>query len=401
MNEHIPPDFRVPGFLAAGMAAGIKKNQAKDFALLYSETPAVAAGVFTTNRVKAAPVLISRNRVKSGKGRAILVNSGCANACTGNGGVEDGHHLSRLLASSLKIDPREILLASTGVIGKALPLAVMEKGIPSLVASLSPEGLADAAQAIMTTDTVPKAVRIRGRVNGKEVTLAGIAKGAGMISPRMATLLVFVVTDAAVTPAALRGALKEGVERSFNRITVDGDMSTNDTLLVLANGRAGNGPVLPATAGFKKFSALLSDLLLALAKKTVADGEGVTKVVRILVERARTASEAEKVARAIANSPLVKTAFFGEDANWGRILCAAGYSGAPIDPERVDIFFDDVQVVRKGQGAGPEKEEPATAVMKKGEYTVRIDLHRGRSETYLLTTDFSFDYVKINASYRS
>jgi len=401
MHEHIPPDFRVPGFLAAGLAAGIKKNQAKDFALLYSESPAVAAGVFTTNRVKAAPVLISRDRVKSGKGRAILVNSGCANACTGKGGLEDGHHLSRLIAAALKIDPREVLLASTGVIGRPLPLAVMEKGIPSLVASLSPEGLADAAQAIMTTDTMPKAVLTRGRVNGKEVTLAGIAKGAGMISPRMATLLVFVVTDAAVTAAALRKALKEGVERSFNRITVDGDMSTNDTLLVLANGRAGNGPILPATAGFKKFSALLSDLLFALAKKTVADGEGVTKVVQIRVERARSASEAEKVARAVANSPLVKTAFFGEDANWGRILCAAGYSGAPIDPERVDIFFDDVQVVRKGQGAGPEKEEPATGVMKKGEYTVRIDLHRGRSETYLFTTDFSFDYVKINASYRS
>ncbi len=401
MNEHIPPDFLVPGFLAAGMAAGIKKNQAKDFALLYSESPAVAAGVFTTNRVKAAPVLISRDRVKSGKGRAILVNSGCANACTGKEGLEDGHYLSRLISASLKIDPREVLLASTGVIGKPLPLAVMEKGIPSLVASLSPEGLADAAQAIMTTDTKPKAVLARGRVNGKEVTLAGIAKGSGMISPRMATLLVFVLTDAAVTAAALRKALKEGVERSFNRITVDGDMSTNDTLLALANGRAENGPILPGTAGFKKFSVLLSGLLFALAKKTVADGEGVTKVVQVRVERARSASEAEKVARAVANSPLVKTAFFGEDANWGRILCAAGYSGAPIDPGRVDIFFDDVQVVRKGQGAGPEKEEPATAVMKKGEYTVRLDLHRGRSEAYLFTTDFSFDYVKINASYRS
>ena len=401
MNEHIPPDFLVPGFLAAGMAAGIKKNQAKDFALLYSESPAVAAGVFTTNRVKAAPVLISRDRVKSGKGRAILVNSGCANACTGKEGLEDGHYLSRLISASLKIEPREVLLASTGVIGKPLPLAVMEKGIPSLVASLSPEGLADAAQAIMTTDTKPKAVLARGRVNGKEVTLAGIAKGSGMISPRMATLLVFVLTDAAVTAAALRKALKEGVERSFNRITVDGDMSTNDTLLALANGRAENGPILPGTAGFKKFSVLLSGLLFALAKKTVADGEGVTKVVQVRVERARSASEAEKVARAVANSPLVKTAFFGEDANWGRILCAAGYSGAPIDPGRVDIFFDDVQVVKKGQGAGLEKEQPATAVMKKGEYTVRLDLHRGRSEAYLFTTDFSFDYVKINASYRS
>jgi glutamate N-acetyltransferase/amino-acid N-acetyltransferase len=363
MDEHIPPDFRVPGFLAAGMAAGIKKNQAKDFALLYSEAPAAAAGVFTTNRAQAAPVLVSRERVKSGKGRAILANSGCANACTGKGGMEDARRLSGFLASSLKIDPREVFLASTGVIGKSLPLPLMEESLPSLVASLSPDGLADAARAIMTTDTVPKAALVRGRVNGKEITLAGIAKGAGMISPRMATLLVFVLTDAAVSPAALRKALKEGVEGSFNRITVDGDMSTNDTLLILANGRAGNRRILPATPGFRKFSALLGGLLLALAKKTVADGEGATKMVRILVQRARTASEAEKVARAVANSPLVKTAFFGEDANWGRILCAAGYSGAPIEPEKMDIFFDDVQVVRKGRWVGPEQEEPATAVM--------------------------------------
>jgi glutamate N-acetyltransferase/amino-acid N-acetyltransferase len=401
MNEHLPPDFCVPGFLAAGLAAGIKKTQAKDFALLYSEVPAAAAGVFTTNRVKAAPVLLSRERVKSGKGRAILVNSGCANACTGKKGILDGQHLSRRIASSLKIDPRQVLLASTGVIGKPLPLEVMEQSIPSLVASLSSEGLADAALAIMTTDTKPKAALVRGRVNGKEVTLAGIAKGAGMISPKMATLLVFVLTDTAISAGPLRQALKDGVQGSFNRITVDGDMSTNDTLLILANGRAGNGRIRPATPAFRKFSALLHGLLLTLAKKTVADGEGVTKVVRILVERARTASEAEKVARAVANSPLVKTAFFGEDANWGRILCAAGYSGVPIDAEKVDIFFDDVQVVRKGRGAGAEKEEPATAVMKKGEYTVRLDLHRGASRTFLFTTDFSFDYVKINASYRS
>ena len=401
MNEDIPPDFRVPGFLAAGLAAGIKKTEAKDFALLYSQVPAAAAGVFTTNRVKAAPVLLSRERVKSGKGQAILVNSGCANACTGQKGIRDAQRLSRQIASALKIDPGEVFLASTGVIGKPLPLETMEKRIPLLMASLSSGGLADAARAIMTTDTRPKAAVVQGRVNGKEVTLAGIAKGAGMISPKMATLLVFVLTDTAVSPAALRKALKDGVQESFNRITVDGDMSTNDTLLILANGKAGNGRVLPGTPGFKTFSILLRDLLLTLAKKTVADGEGVTKVVRVLVERARTASEAEKVARAVANSPLVKTAFFGEDANWGRILCAAGYSGAPIDPEKADIFFDDVQVVRKGQGAGPEKEEPATAVMKKGEYTVRLDLHRGSKKALLYTTDFSFDYVKINASYRS
>ncbi len=401
MNQHIPPDFQVPGFLAAGIAAGIKKTQAKDFALLFSEDPAAAAGVFTTNRVKAAPVLISRGRLKSGKGRAILVNSGCANACTGKGGIADGESLSRRTASLLKIDPREVLLASTGVIGKPLPLEVMEKGLPSLAASLSSQGLADAALAIMTTDTKPKAVIRRGRVNGEEVTLAGIAKGAGMISPRMATLLVFILTDARISAGALRKALKEGVQGSFNRITVDGDMSTNDTLLILANGRAKNREILPGTSGFKKFCALLDSLLLALAKKTVADGEGVTKVVQVVVEGARTSSEAEKVVRAVANSPLVKTAFFGEDANWGRILCAAGYSGAPLDPDRVDIFFDDVQVVRQGQGVGPETEAPSTAVMKKGEYTVRINLHRGKKRAFLFTTDFSFDYVKINASYRS
>jgi glutamate N-acetyltransferase/amino-acid N-acetyltransferase len=401
MNEYIPPDFQVPGFLAAGIAAGIKKTQAKDFALLYSEDPATAAGVFTANRVKAAPVLISRERLKSGKGRAILINSGCANACTGKKGIADGESLSRRIASSLKIDPQEVLLASTGVIGKPLPLEIMEKGLPSLVASLSSQGLADAARAIMTTDTKPKAVFSRSRVNGEEVTLAGIAKGAGMISPRMATLLVFILTDARISAAALRKALKEGVQGSFNRITVDGDMSTNDTLLVLANGRAKNREILPGTSGFKKFSVLLGGLLLALAKKTVSDGEGVTKVVQIVVEGARAASEAEKVVRAVANSPLVKTAFFGEDANWGRILCAAGYSGALLDPDKVDIFFDDVHVVRKGQGIGPEKEAPATAVMKKGEYTVRINLHRGKKRAFLFTTDFSYDYVKINASYRS
>jgi len=401
MDEHIPPDFRVPGFLAAGLAAGIKKNGAKDFALLYSESPAVAAGVFTTNRAQAAPVILTRERVKGGKGRAVLANSGCANACTGKKGIEDGRFLSRRLAESLKIDPREVFLASTGVIGKPLPLTTMEEKLPALVASLSPDGLGDAARAIMTTDTRPKAAILRGRVNGKEVTLGGIAKGAGMISPRMATLLVFVLTDAAIAAGPLAKALKEGVRESFNRITVDGDMSTNDTLLILANGRAGNDRILPATPGFGKFSALLRELLVTLAKKTVSDGEGVTKVVRILVERARTASEAEKVARSVSNSPLVKTAFFGEDANWGRILCAAGYSGAPIDPEKVDIFFDDVQVVRKGQGLGPQTEEPATAVMKKGEYTVRLDLHRGAGRAFLFTTDLSIDYVKINASYRS
>jgi glutamate N-acetyltransferase/amino-acid N-acetyltransferase len=253
----------------------------------------------------------------------------------------------------------------------------------------------------MTTDTVPKAVIGRERIDGQTITLAGMAKGAGMISPRMATLLVFVLTDAAISPGALRKALKEGAQESFNRITVDGDMSTNDTLLVLANGKAQNRKIVEGTPGFRRFSSLLHELLFSLARKTVQDGEGVTKVVKIVVEKARTLLEAEKVARAVANSPLVKTAFFGEDANWGRILCAAGYSGAPIEPGKMDVFFDDVPIVRQGQGTGPEEERQATSVMKNREYTVRLNLRRGTRGTFLFTTDFSFDYVKINASYRS
>jgi len=401
MNDPIPADFRVPGFLAAGIAAGIKKAMTKDLALIYSQVPAVAAGVFTTNRVKAAPVLISRERLKAGTARAILANAGCANACTGKRGMEDARHLSGLIASSLRISPEEVLLASTGVIGKPMPVAAIADHIPSLIASLSPDGLADAARAIMTTDTIPKAVVFREKVNGKEIILAGLAKGAGMIAPRMATLLVFVLSDALISRGALRKALQEGVQGSFNRITIDGNMSTNDTLLVLANGKAQNREITLKTPGYRKFSRALYDLLFSLAKKVVHDGEGVTKVVRIVVDRARTLPEAEKVARAVADSALVKTAIFGEDANWGRILCAAGYSGAPIDPEKVDIFFDEVDIVRGGKGTGPEKEKQATSVMKKREYTVRLDLHRGRSATFLFTTDFSFDYVKINASYRS
>ncbi|HSR13988.1 MAG TPA: bifunctional glutamate N-acetyltransferase/amino-acid acetyltransferase ArgJ [Thermodesulfobacteriota bacterium] len=401
MPHPIPPDFRVPGFKAAGIAAGIKKKDVQDFALIYSEVPAAAAGVFTTNRVKAAPVLICRERLKSGKAQAVLANAGCANACTGKDGILDAVRLSRTLGSALRIRPESVLPASTGVIGRRLPVEVMEEKISSLVDSLSPEGLGDAARAIMTTDTVPKAVIAAGTVNGKEIRVAGIAKGAGMISPRMATLLVFVVTDAAVSGSALRKALKAGVETSFNRVTVDGDMSTNDTLLILANGEAGNRPVLAEGPAYRKFSSLLNGVLLDLSKKIARDGEGVTKVVKIVVERARTGAEAEKVARAVANSPLCKTAFFGEDANWGRILCAAGYSGAQIDPDRVDIHFDDVTLVRRGRQLNGDAEARATSVMKKPEYTVRIDLHRGSKDTFLFTTDLSFDYVKINASYRS
>ncbi len=327
MGEPIPPDFQVSGFLAAGISAGLKKKRERDLALIYSEVPAVAAGVFTTNRVKAAPVLLSMERVKSGTARALLANSGSANACTGRQGLRDGRRLSGLIASSLKILPSSVLLASTGVIGKPLPMPMIEKNLPRLVASLSSAGLADAARAIMTTDTFPKAVITRGRVNGREIAIAGMAKGAGMINPKMATLLSFVLTDALISPRALHQSLRDGAQRSFNRITVDGDTSTNDTLLILANGQAHNREILSHTPGYKKFSDLLHELLFSLAKMIARDGEGATKLVEIAVAGARTTSEAEQVARAVAYSPLVKAAFFGEDANWGRIICAAGYSG--------------------------------------------------------------------------
>ncbi len=401
MNKDIPPDFKVPGFWAAGISAGIKKNQEKDLALIYTEVSSVAAGVFTTNRVKAAPVLLSKERLRSGRARAILINSGSANACTGKRGLTDGLHLSRLIAASLKIDPEDVLLASTGVIGKPLPMNLIEENVPRLLSSLKPEGLGDAARASLTTDTFPKAAILRQRINGKEITLAGIAKGAGMISPHMATLLSFVITDASISPKVLRQSLKEGVRESYNRVTVDGDMSTNDTLLVLANAEAKNKEILADTSGYRKFSFLLREVLFSLAQKIVRDGEGATKLVAIVVEKARTALEAERVARAVATSPLVKTAFFGEDANWGRILCAAGYSGVPIDPNRIDIYFDDVALVRRGEGTGSAGEEQATGVMKKREYTVRINLNQGTKKTFIFTTDFSLDYVKINASYRS
>lgn len=401
MGESIPPNFQVPGFLAAGISAGLKKNHEKDLALIYSEVPATAAGVFTTNRVKAAPVLLSMERVKSGTARALLANSGSANACTGRQGLRDGRRLSGLIASSLKIDPSRVLLASTGVIGKPLPMPVIEKSLPRLVTSLSCASLGDAARAIMTTDTFPKAVITRDRVNGREIVMAGMAKGAGMINPKMATLLSFVFTDALISPGTLRQSLRDGVKSSFNRITVDGDTSTNDTLLVLANGLARNREILSHTAGHKKFSDLLQELLFSLARMIARDGEGATKLVEIAVAGALTTSEAEQVARAVAYSPLVKTAFFGEDANWGRIICAAGSSGVAIDPDKVEIFFDDVPIVRRGCGTGLRNETRATSVMKKREYKLRLNLRRGTKTASIFTTDLSYDYVKINASYRS
>lgn len=401
MAKYFPAHFQVPGFLAAGIAAGIKKNGNPDLALIYAPHPAVAAGVFTTNRVKAAPVILSKERLKGGYAQAVLINSGCANACTGLRGLKDAQELAKSVSALLKIDPTKVLLASTGVIGRPLPVTQIKKKLPLLISALSADGLAEVARAIVTTDTFPKAEKVKGKVNGQEITLAGIAKGAGMISPQMATMLSFVLTDAWISPRALKKCLQEQVKETFNLVIIDGDMSTNDTVLVLANGQAQNKMIEPNTTGYKKFSELLRQILYALAEKIARDGEGATKLVKITVEGARSVAEAQKVARTVACSPLVKTAFFGADANWGRIMCAAGYAGVNIDPNKIDIFFDKVQIVGRGQGKGSVAEKKATEIMKKKEYEVRLNLHQGRERAFVLTTDLSYDYVKINAAYRT
>jgi glutamate N-acetyltransferase / amino-acid N-acetyltransferase len=395
-------DMLIQGFRAAAVGAGIRKKERLDLGLIVSDTPAAAAGVFTTNRVQAAPVLLDMERIKSGRAQAIVINSGIANACTGEAGMRLARATAQLVADSLDISAELVQVASTGVIGEQLDIAKFEQAMPGLVAKLAPEGFAEVARAMMTTDTVPKTAFRTVRIGGQEAKLLGLAKGAGMIMPNMATMLSFVVTDAAVAPPLLREMLQQAVERSFNAITIDGDTSTNDTLLILANGRAGN-PELdgsdPEAANL--FQQTLEDLLRELALKIVADGEGATKLITIRVSGARTEEEARAAARTVANSNLVKTAFFGEDANWGRIIAALGRSGAEFSQGQVDIAFDDVWMVRNGIGQGPVVEAQATEVLKRRRFAVIIELHAGPAAAEYYTCDFSLDYVKINADYRS
>jgi glutamate N-acetyltransferase/amino-acid N-acetyltransferase len=399
-HDNISASFTVPGFLAGAVAAGIRYQGRPDLALIVSEVPAAAAGVFTTNKVQAAPVLVSKAHLNRATVRAIIVNSGIANACTGEPGLEQARAMAHRTARLVKCDPEEVLVASTGVIGRPLPMDVVTTHLPGLVSSLSRDGWPDVARAIMTTDTVPKVHAVKGRLADHPFTLLGVAKGAGMIYPEMATLLAFVATDVAITPAALQVMVREETERSFNRITVDGDTSTNDTLFVLANGCAGNDPIVaPDSPAGETMRQALGEVLLTLAKKIVADGEGATKFVEIRVTGAGSRGEALQAARVVANSPLVKTALFGEDANWGRILAALGRAGIDFDPRRVTIRFDEVKIVEGGLSLGEEAERLAREVLKKKDLAIVIDLHRGRSEESVFTCDFSLDYVKINAQY--
>jgi len=391
----------VPGMLAAGIGAGIKKGDVLDLALIVSEREATVAGVFTLNKVVAAPVILDRQRVRRGKGRAILVNSGNANACTGRQGYADAVKVAALAGKALRLRSEDVFVASTGVIGKLLPMERIEAAIPVLASRLRRDGGEDAARAIMTTDTTVKMAAASDTIGGRMITLGGIAKGSGMIHPNMATMLAFLATDAAVPRTILQPGLRQAADRSFNRIPVDGDTSTNDMVLCLANGVAGNRPVASGSADARRFQALLDHVCLDLAKKIAWDGEGATKCVELRVTRARTTSEAVRIAVAIATSSLVKTAWFGEDANWGRIMAAIGRAGVRIAPARIAITYGDVPVVRRGTGLGPAAEEQANTVLKGRELTLTVDLGIGHAEAMVWTTDLSPEYVKINASYRS
>jgi glutamate N-acetyltransferase / amino-acid N-acetyltransferase len=395
--------FQVKGFLSAVTKAHIKEgSDREDLGLIVSETPAAAAGVFTRNQVKAASVLIDQERIQAGLGRAILVNSGNANACTGDRGLKDTRTLTHQAATLLAIPEDQVFMASTGVIGLPLPLRRMQQAIPALKAGLSPEGLPALARAIMTTDTFPKIISREVPLGKRTGRVVGLAKGAGMIRPDMATMLCFVLTDVAVTAEALNRILVEAVDQSFNRITVDGDTSTNDLVLVLANGRAGNPPLTDSKSPeARSFSRALNKVLLGLAKMIIKDGEGATKQVELIIKGARTVEEARIMGFTVANSPLVKTALFGEDANWGRILAALGRSGIAFDPDQVDLFFGPVQVVGRGISLGSDRDAPASRVLKKSAFTVTVDLHLGKARASVFTCDLSLDYVKINAHYRT
>jgi len=394
--------MKIKGFQTAAVAAGIRYQDRLDLGLIYSDVPAVTAGVFTNNQVKAAPVLIDKERLKQGRAQAILVNSGSANACTGIQGMDAAFATSSLLSSRLKIDDEMVLLSSTGVIGEQLNLSAFRSSMGDLVAGLGDDNFSDVAGAIMTTDTVAKVVTRTVTIGEREVRFMGMAKGAGMIMPNMATMLSFVITDAQISFPELQGALRQAADRTFNRITIDGDTSTNDMVLVMANGTASNPWIDEDNPlDVQAFQDTLEGVLKELALMIVNDGEGATKCITIRVCGARNENDAELMARTVANSPLVKTAFFGEDANWGRILAAMGRSGVRFNPDCVDVTIDDVVLVRDGLAVGKSAEERATALLKKRNIAVSIDLRDGVGCEEVYTCDFSLDYIKINADYRS
>lgn len=388
------------GFMAAGVHCGIRGNGQEDLALIFSERVATAAGVFTQNRIKAAPVQLTRKHLARGEAQTIIANSGNANACTGRRGEEDARRMAELVAWELGIKPERVLVASTGIIGRFLPMDKVERGIKELVSRLSVDGAADAARAIMTTDTMPKEVAIEVELSSGPVRIGGVAKGAGMIHPRLATMLCFLTTDVSISQNLLMGALREAVDGSFNSITVDGDTSTNDMVVTLANGMAGNYPIRRWGEEFHRFQEGLEYVTGELARMIVRDGEGATKFVTITVQGAQSREEARQAGFAIANSPLVKTALFGGDPNWGRILAAVGNAGIELKEDRLNLFFDGLQVVRGGIATDYDPIE-ARRILSHREITITVDLGMGDVEARVHTCDLSCDYIRINAEYSS
>ena len=394
-------NVRLPkGFKTAGVSCGIKKQNKRDLALIVSENEAEAAGVFTKNVVKGHSLKWSMDKIKNGKTRAIVINSGNANACVGSRGDDDAITMADLAAKLVGCKKEQVLLGSTGVIGYPLPMTKIESGLHFAYHKLSKENPIDAVDAIMTTDTFPKQVSIDIDLSGKEITIYGMAKGSGMIHPNMATMIGVLLTDASISSDMLNNALKSAVSKSFNRISVDGDTSVCDMVLLLANGEASNPTIIDANCDYEVFEKALEKVSVALSKMLAKDGEGATKLVEIQVINASDKKSAHLIANSIAKSPFVKTALFGQDANWGRIITAAGYSDATFNPDSVDILIGDLLVCKDGMGLSFD-EEKAINILKQKEVLITVDLKMGDSKETMWTCDFSYDYVKINGSYRT
>lgn len=392
------------GYKASGIHCGIRKNRSKkDLALVVSEIPAAAAAVYTQNLVKGAPCVVTEQHLKDDSARAIICNSGIANTCAADG-IQKANEMCRITAEALGIDQSDVLVASTGVIGPSIDLAPIERGLPRLVKSLSVGGHSDAAEAIMTTDTVKKEYALEFNIGGKTCTIGGMAKGSGMIAPNMATMLCFISTDAAVEPKLLKSALAETVEDTFNMLSVDGDTSTNDMVILLANGAAGNPAISEKNGDYSVFAAALRELCEKFCQMLAADGEGATKLLKCRVAGAASKEDAKKIAKAVIGSLLVKAAMFGADANWGRVLCALGYSGAKVSAGGVRVAFCSAagRVFVCENGAGVSFcEDTAKKVLSEKEIVIEIGLSDGGGEATAWGCDLTYDYVRINGDYRS
>ena len=388
------------GFKAAGVKAGIKKSGNLDLAVIYTEQEAAVAGTFTQNAVAAAPVYVSKKVVKTGTAHAITANAGCANACTGAQGMKDAEAMAALTAAALGCQADDVLVASTGVIGVNLPMDKMAAGIKKAAAELSADGSQNAGNAIITTDTYSKACSTEIELGGKKVRFGAIAKGSGMIQPNMATMLCFITTDAAIESSLLQTALSDIVEQSFNMISIDGDMSTNDMAIVMANGAAGNAKITEKNADYELFHQTLQTICQELAKRIASDGEGATKFLTVHVTGTKSFADAKTIGMSVAKSPLVKTAFFGEDPNCGRVICAVGYAGIPMEPEKTIVKFGGIPVYAHGVGASYD-EEALRKAMSEHDIVIDIDMGLGSEEATVWTCDFSYEYVKINGEYHT